>query len=98
MSWLIREEDTERVLREEPMRRDALEWVLTFTGSDRVFERHTLGRGRYMYVVGDRSEGAYQQMLAYSIEREDAISVAPDRREPLYPYPDDPFREREDSE
>ncbi len=99
MTWLVTDMD-DGVLREEPTRKAAVEWLLGYSMSPRVRERFTYGIGYYGYVVGiDREDAS-----SYAILREnrlDAYGLDPQdpKRTPLYPYPDPWLRvDRETSE
>lgn len=87
--WLVLDMD-EGVLRREPTRRAAVDWMTSHAGGS-VLSRHRYGPGAYEYTIGDRGE---DRVSNYFVERLDAAVRAgwdhcftvPDK----YPYPDRP--------
>lgn len=87
MRWYVHDMD-ESVLRIEPTRKAAVEWLKGLSG-DKVIWRYTYGPGRYEYMVGTRGEVTGQAFIT----REDKMRAVDIEAEPLYPYPDRPFEE-----
>lgn len=88
--WLILDMD-DGVLRREPTRRQAVEWLCGAADGE-VLSRYTYGPGEYSYTVGVRGEDG---CMSASIERIDIIDRAgwgwalqvPD----FYPFRDRPY-------
>jgi hypothetical protein len=90
--WLVLDMD-EGVLRREPTRRAAVDWMTSHDGGS-VLSRHCSGPGAYEYTIGypgeDRASNHFVERLDAAVRAGwDRCFPVPDK----YPYPDRPHDE-----
>jgi hypothetical protein len=87
--WAVADMD-DGILRWEPTRRAAVDWLLGFHCTDRVLRRHICGGGSYEYAVG----AGWDDHGSGFVARADRLAAHGwDPEQPaLYPIEDDPYR------
>lgn len=90
--WLVLDMD-EGVLRREPTRRAAVDWMRGYSGGQ-VLWSHRYGPGAYEYTVGFPGE---ENGFSAFVERTEHARVAgwPVDTEAMYPHADDPYEPRD---
>jgi hypothetical protein len=86
--WFVLNMD-DGVLRIEPTRHAAVQWLLDHACADRVMARHKYGVGRYEYTVGsgDPYDTCTEFIDHASVADEEGWDIT---QQPLYPIRDSP--------